>query len=471
MGLFKSIYRSVKKATKAAVKTVKNAIRAVTNLFRPPKVAASAQASISGGLAASQINSMREIALRQAVPPRRYVYGIARTGGAVFFQDNANPFLYIGSAISDGPIEGIEAIYLASVAIPVDVSGNAATGSRWAGKLTVETGSGAAAQAASTLLTAAFPAFVDSTFKQNGVARVVARLDWGTDAEEHNKLWGDEYTPNYLVKGVRLYDPRDGAQDSATPATWTYSDNPALCVAHALTNAWSAALNKDYIDYDSVEAAADVCDATVTYQGDAQKTFRLAGVFQADKDLAGQISEMLESFGGSVFFSDGKYRFVADGPRSSVWTIVDRDIIEVEELTFEGEERDNYDAVSATFFDAAQNGERAQTPTYVFGGAVTFSMRENVVDLPWTPDSHSAQILAYRNIRQNRDGRSLVLRLHDAAAYLSPRDIVTVTSTRREFLNGTWEVIQKDIDAVGVVIALRGHNADALYADPTGYLV
>jgi hypothetical protein len=98
-------------------------------------------------------------------------------------------------------------------------------------------------------------------------------------------------------------------------------------------------------------------------------------------------------------------------------------------------------------------------------------MRENLLDLAWTPDSHSAQILAYRNIQQNRDGRVATLKLHDAAMYLSPRDIITITSTKRPFLNGTWEVIQKDVDAAGVVIALRGHDSASLYASPSGYLV
>jgi hypothetical protein len=43
-----------------------------------------------------------------------------------------------------------------------------------------------------------------------------------------------------VLRGLKVYDPRDGTQTLGTPSTYKYSDNPALCMADLETNATMA---------------------------------------------------------------------------------------------------------------------------------------------------------------------------------------------------------------------------------------
>lgn len=420
---------------------------------------------------AAPINGARNVPIRQATPPRRFVYGQCRVGGAIFFQDNDNPSLYIATALSDGVIEGVVAVYFGDTLIPVDGSGDAVEGSAYYQKFNLEWDDGADDQTASAVLLAAFPSALTSDFRQRGVARAVVTLDWGDDAQEHSVLWGDSVTPTFLVQGVKVYDPREVSHDVDDPTTWEYSSNPALCVAHALMHAWGVALDPDDIDWDTVADAADVCDTTLTYNRETRKIFELAGVFQAAADIAPQIAEMLSAFGGVIIFNDGKYGIYADEAKTSVWTITDQDIIEFGEFTHAGELRNTWNAIKARYYDADQGGVQVTTPVYEDSTAVAAEgLRETSVELKFTPSSHSAQILAYRTLQRSRDGRTLSLTVSDAGLFVRPFETITLSSAAAPFLNGTYEVIQVDLAQVGCIMQLRGY-ASAAYDTPSGYLV
>jgi hypothetical protein len=422
-------------------------------------------------LSAAPANEQRSVPVAQAVPPRRFVYGRVRTGGALFFQDNNNPFLYIGCALSDGVIEGVDATYIGDEIVPVDGSGNATSATRWGGKLTRTFTTGEADQTASSLLVDAFPLLIDSSFRQRGVARAVARMDYGADAEEHNFLWGSSVSPSFLIKGLRVYDPRDSAQSLSDPSTWKFSSNPALCVAHALTHAWGVALPTTVIDYEALAAAADICDAPIIYNGESVPTFSMGGIFQGDVDFGQQIEEMLGAFRGRLNLQDGKFAIVADAPRSPVWTVQDLDILEIGEYQFATDARNLFNAISANYYDSNDAGRRSTTPPFELGPEIAAEgLRETSVNLPFTDQASSAQIIAFRELMQARDGRALTLRLIDAALYLSPSDIIEISTTFAPFLNGQFEVIQVDLADVGVMVTLRGYSA-AVYADPSTYLV
>lgn len=419
----------------------------------------------------SQSNAQRSIPVAQPIPPRRFVYGPVRTAGVLFFQDNANPYLFVCVALSDGEIGGVDAVYFGDDAVPLGSNGEPPAGNRFFGKLKVETTTGADGQEVSPLLLSAFPARIGAAFRQRGVARAVARLDWGTDAEQHNALWGDAITPTYQMRGMKVYDPRDAAQDIDDTTTWAYSANPALCVAHAITHAWGVALDFDSVDWNSVATAADVCDEPVSYGGADVPMFRCGGIFEAGTEFGAQLADMLSSFGGIIGRKEGKYFLLADAPGESVWTIEDSDIIELGEFQFASETAKLFNAVSAIYYSDSEQGRRTSTPVYEIASAVVAEgLRETSVTLPFTADAHSAQILAYRELLGTRDGRLFSVRLTDAAADLLPGDVVTFATTQATFLNGAYRVTQVDIADEGVFVFLRGYNPD-VYISPATYLV
>ena len=166
-----------------------------------------------------------------------------------------------------------------------------------------------------------------------------------------------------------------------------------------------------------------------------------------------------------------KFYLRADEERTSVITITDDDIIALGEYVHEGETRTTPNAIKATYYDADDAGTKQTTPVYEDTAAVSADggLRELVISCPFTPYSHSAQILAYRELRRARDGRQLTLQLNDIGLFLQPLEVITISSTSAAFLNGDYEVVQVDVAEVGASLILRGYAADA-YDDPDDYL-
>lgn len=445
------------------------ATSALAYVMKPSVKATGSQTTASPN--AAPANTDRSIIVNQPVPPRQFMLGNCRIGGKLFFQDNDNPYLYIGVALSDGVIAGIDAVYFGEDSIPLDENGEAVEGTPYFERFKLETANGTPDQAASALLLEGFPNTLDANFRQRGVARGVVRMHWGADAQENRVLWGNSVSPVFQGRGVLAYDPREESHDLDDPTTWEYTENPALLVAFVLLKAWGIALSADDIDWDSVADAADACDETVSVGDSDLPIFTLAGIFAADTDMGSQISGMLSAFRGKITYQDGKYALVPDRARASVWTVRDADILEIGEYTHATESRALFNAISASFFDSATGGRRTTTAPYELAAAITAEgLRETTIDLPFTALDHSAQIIAYRELMQLRDGRACAIRLTDAALYLSPADRITIASAEAPFLNGDYEVLQVDLADVGALVTLRGYNPD-VYTNPSEYLV
>jgi hypothetical protein len=431
--------------------------------------------SASTPTASAPANEQRNVPVSQATPSRTYAYGNVRTGGAIFFQDNNNPYLVAGSLLSDGAgsgIESVDAAFVGGTFIPVDGSGDAVAGNLFHNRFTLEWTQGLDSQTASAIILAQFPGQVDSTFRQQGVARAVVKLHWGADSTEHEALWGPGLNPSFQIRGLRVYDPRDLGQDFNDPTTYLYSDNPALCIAHALTKAWGVAIGYNDIDWPSVAEAANVCDVEIVYGGVPVKIFTLAGIFQSGVDVGSQLMDMLQSMRGRITYRNGKYSLLADAARDPLSVkVTDADVLELGEYSFGAETRARFNAISAKYFNAGDAGQPATTAPYVLSAAVaTEGLRETSLNLSFTAQTHSAQIIAYRELIEGRDGRGVTVRLTDAWLYLSPGDVIEIDTKEVTFINGLYTVMQVDLEEVGASIVLKGY-APEVYADPSAYLV
>lgn len=117
-----------------------------------------------------------------------------------------------------------------------------------------------------------------------------------------------------VVQGVKVYDPRDGTQTLGTPSTYKWSDNPALALADLITNTtygWGQS-----IDWTSVTAAANACDAIVS--GEKKRTI---GITLHDRKTAEEWVEVLRAHAGCyVIRSGATYKLIPDATASSVKT-------------------------------------------------------------------------------------------------------------------------------------------------------
>lgn len=418
------------------------------------------------------VNAGRSILTRQAVPPRRLAYGRMRLGGAAFFQQVANPYLYLGAVLSDGQIQAVDSVFYATRGVPVDELGDVLRGP-YLGNFLMRWAEGDPDQTALGLLTSDFPSLVDANFRQRGVARAVVRMKWGTDAEEHTALWGESVAPAFGGRWMRCYDPREGSQSLSSPETWEYTANPILCIAHMLTHCWDLAISSDDIDWVGVAEEAEYCDTIVSLDGYDFPIFELAGVVQADAPIVQQVADMLSACNGALTYADGLFLPRADRPADSVWTITDDDVIgEGVDYAAAAPRAMVPNVVKATFADALDGGNRRTTTPYELAGAVAADgwTKEVPIDLPFTPSSVSAQVIAYRRLMQARDGRGLVFDTHDGGLFLRPNDVVTFSSVEMPWASGDYRVQLVEVLNSGCRLHLTGYATSA-YVDPTTYIV
>lgn len=121
-----------------------------------------------------------------------------------------------------------------------------------------------------------------------------------------------------VVRGMRLFDPRDPAQNLDDPTTWLWSDNAALCLADFISNTMYGWGKK--IDWESVKDAADYCDELV---GTAPNQFKRWSVNWAilDRQAVGQLIETLRSYAHcDVVMRNGIIKLIPDRPADVVYT-------------------------------------------------------------------------------------------------------------------------------------------------------
>jgi hypothetical protein len=295
-------------------------------------------------------------------------------------------------------------------------------------------------------------------------------MDWGADSEQHNLLWA-ELEPSLFGKWLWVYDPRVSTHVFSNPATWAFSDNPALCVAHTLTNWWKRPLPETAIDWPSVAEAAEDCDRLVLTQGLYKKIFRLAGVIDSAVPLAGQITEMLSAFGGSITYVNGKYSIHTDKYRMPEITLTDDDLLGIDSVTLDSDNANVFNAIKGVYKSADSSGRTTTTRVIeLLAEQATEGVRQTSLNLPFTPDDHSAQILAYRHMLYSRDGRTAVFRFTDVAIDIKPPNTFTLQSDTYSWLSGDYQVIQLDLAGEGVLITARRVVTDA-YADESLYVV
>jgi hypothetical protein len=127
---------------------------------------------------------------------------------------------------------------------------------------------GAATQTADPMLVASMPNWT-SAHKLNGVCYIAAH--YGYDKEG---IWGGVPQLTVVVRGKKVFDPRDSGQTYGTVSTYKYSDNPALCFLNYITdNEVGKGLTQSQINMSTFSSAANVCDTEVDqpyFNGSAQ---------------------------------------------------------------------------------------------------------------------------------------------------------------------------------------------------------
>lgn len=206
--------------------------------------------------------------VRSAVATRKLVYGEVMVSGPLIYAEvggTGNRYLHMVIPLAPHECEAIGDVYFNDTLIPasaLDGSGNVTTGN-YAGYARIKKHLGTAGEAADADLIAESAGKWTSAHTLDNCAYLYIRLDYSQSVYP-----GGIPNVKALIKGKKLYDPRD--------AGTRYSNNWALVVRDYLTtSAANGGLGADSseIDDDQIIAAANACDERVALAQTYTNTF------------------------------------------------------------------------------------------------------------------------------------------------------------------------------------------------------
>ena len=237
-----------------------------------------------------------------------------------------------------------------------------------------------------------------------------------------------------VVKGRRVWDPRESAQDPDDAATWAWSNNWALCLLDYLRADFGLAASLDEIDLASFIAAANISDEPVPLAGgspaETQPRYSCDGVVDLDEKPIEVMEDLLSAGAGALSYSGGRYHLFAGAYLAPTMTLSADDLAGPIEVQTRVERRELFNAVRGTFVSPEEGYQPTdfpprENPLYQTqdGGQQIF----RDIELPYTQDRQRAQRIAEIHLRKSRQGITLRFPAKLRALDLAVFDSVAVT--------------------------------------------
>jgi hypothetical protein len=460
-------------------------------------IAASYQKKQEADARKAAASAPRDVMVRSAIEPSKIVYGRARVSGPVVYTNtkptpgtNDNNTLWTVVSLASHECDDIEAIWLDGDEIPSSIINWAGTGGVTSGTYGPISGNevtnfyrrlGSDTQSHVSELASAFSDWTTSHVGK-GTCYVVSAFELGTRTGEGVWSNGAPQSIRAVVKGKKVYDPRldstnggSGVHRLADPATWEWSDNPALCLADYLFDAdlgmGAEGVSYSDIDWAMVATAANQCDATVTVpSGGSTKRFTCNGVLDTGTAYADNIRNLLSSMAGTLTWSGGKYRIRAAAYEAPTFTFTENDIVGDVQVQPERPRAQRFNTVRGTFIDpsadyAATQFLRVQDSDYLSTRDDGQELATSIA-LPMTNDQYMAQRLAWRSLRLNNQQTTAVVPLNWKALKVGVGDRINLTVSELNWSSKVFVVDAWSFDPEkGFMLTVREDSASA-YTDP-----
>ena len=411
----------------------------------------------------SSIDEGQKITTQQPIPRRRMVFGRVEVSGPQFFLQVLEPYLVMGILISDGPISNIfkltigdrDAEFLSdfSTSTPEwqDPLGNLIEASfRF----------GSDDQVADPLITQTFSE-VPSTFRQRGVATVVAKMHWGHTRTQHDDLYGVGLNITADVEGLRIYDPRDPNQVLTDVSTHLYSNNAALVFLHWLLNRWKNPVPATLINWEQFISAADICDELIPRVGKApERRYTINGTVSSEESNQEAANKMLGAMAGRLTESNGLIGVIPGYRRDAVATLTDDDFPGVINYRHSTPIDNLVNRVRTTFVSGDRDFTLQNGPVYEVQEFIDSQgeVREVTLDLPLVTSVTQVQRLSKSALYDLRSQSAISSSFGDIVEILEPGDVFNLESERRPHLNGMYQLVSLTPNADNVTAEMEAYD-------------
>ena len=353
----------------------------------------------------------------------------------------------------------------------------------------------------------------DNTKTGKGVAYAVERLY----LDKNHPAFQGEPSTQYLVKGRLLYDPRldstvtggSGSHRQATPSTWVWTDNPAICLLDYITNTeYGRGLAYSTIDLAAIMTAANACDVLVDvparlineedvaitladilegeyevnvpvgdvitiYRPDQpannkQKRYRINTAIDGAKEVLDNIQQILNVFKANLVYVNGKYTVTMADVASSVLSLGDDDIIGGLNIS-DGDRAQRMNRATIKFTNANKNYKTDQVSwpeigSTAYNAYLTEDQDEKIhrtFTIDGCTDFYQAEDTAEFIVRDGRVGLTVGGTFGSRALALIPGDVVALTYDSASYAGKYFRVqtVALNLQTMNVALSLREYDS------------
>ena len=412
--------------------------------------------------------------VRSPISSRKLIYGEAKVGGTLVFVSEGNTnsdreYLYLVFALATHECESIDKVFIANEECTLNGSGEVTSPTRYFknsvyhARFFLNMLGASTSQTLDTLMTTDTDLTATDHFKGMTIAQ--ARLKFDPDGMFASGI----PQLNYLVKGKKVYDPREGGQAVDSSATWTYSNNPALIVADFIRSDFGLAVPSGNIDWTVVTSSANTCDQTVTLaDGSTEKRYTCNGMIDTGTPVQNNLDSLLSSMAGSMVYENGKYKILSGEYRAPTLTITEDDLRSGISIQTKTPGAEQINTITGLYVGSDTNYQPANYPTITDASFVTEDGQEQKaeINLSFTNSSTMAQRIAKIFLMRARQQYTMTLGLNLEKFTLSPGDTVKVSLDSLGFVDKIFEVVEWSFGAeseiLGVDVLLK-ETASTVY--------
>ncbi len=419
------------------------------------------------------------LSFRAATPPSQIIYGETRVGGPVIFMTTSggerptdNQILWFAVALAGHEVHEIGDVYFSDEVIAFHFAGtNVANNLKGpaTGALQTDPGGGlgqdggyAYCQKYLGTSTQAAPRNMRSS--PYGIPSIVTEADQfkGIAYLELTLIYAPTLFPagppnvSAKVKGRKVYDPRKPAHDIDDPSTWEWSSNAALCVADYLRGCpmdtgggvivrpYGVQARDDEIDWDSVLAAANICDESVqVLSGGTEQRYTANGMIDSDVSPEDGLKALLSAMAGYIAWSGGQWKMFAGAYRTPTVTLGDDDQCGPARTQAKRARRDLFNGVKGKFrgpktFYQATDFPPVTAQTYVDQDNGEAIWQD--IELPFTDSPSACQRIARIELLRNRQQIVTERRFKISALGTAVGDVILLDDVRKGWSAKPFEI-------------------------------
>jgi hypothetical protein len=417
------------------------------------------------------------------VETRRIIYGEMLVSGMnvipPLVSGTNNEFLHQALALSGHELNSIGQIYFNRTAIGTitaitgsDDDGKITSGA-WNNKAWVRAYRGTNEQTADYKLNTAFTEWTSGhRGREVGYIALTYQFD-----ETVYKTGKPEVTA--LVEGKRVYDPRldstqpggVGSQRLDDPSTFTYSSNPALCLAdYLISTRLGLGEDTDRIDWVLVADAADICDELVNIPGPAtQKRYTCNVILSATDRFEDNISKLADAMSGVCYYSGGLWRMFAGAWQSSSFTLDESDLVDNGlSVTTAFAYNERYNSVRGKFINGDKNWQEMEFQPVINTSYVSADGEQAWLDVDFAActNEYEAQRHAILLSRRSRNGTVATIRAGMSAYKIRPFDVGQITIAELGWTNKYVRCESWQFNPAGFVELVVREEDSSDWSDP-----